>query len=331
MRASLLRGGRPRGDGHGRPRAGSQRQQPRSPRAVARAAARRQAEAAADARSAAAGATCRRAPASGTRAAPARRRLRRGARAAAPAQAHAAGLRRRPRRGHDGRGRGVVAEAERAAAARLAEVQARWERRLASADRRARRRRHAGSTRPPCRSPTRSATRSSARSSPWSRTCSAASSRWPTPPASTRVRRALTLVPGRRPRRRPAAPRRPRPRSRRRRWPSCPAAVAVVGDPAVERAGAVAETGAAAHRRPARARARAGPGGPRRCDRASAARCAPRARAAARPQVTGSVSGAMGLTLTVDGVTAAVGDLVEVNPGERGRCSPRWSPSAATG
>jgi flagellum-specific ATP synthase len=42
-----------------------------------------------------------------------------------------------------------------------------------------------------------------------------------------------------------------------------------------------------------------------------------RARAAARPQVTGSVTGAMGLTLTVDGISAAVGDLVEVNPGDR--------------
>jgi flagellum-specific ATP synthase len=40
-----------------------------------------------------------------------------------------------------------------------------------------------------------------------------------------------------------------------------------------------------------------------------------RARAAARPQVTGSVIGAMGLTLTVDGVVGGVGDLVEVNPG----------------
>jgi flagellum-specific ATP synthase len=42
-----------------------------------------------------------------------------------------------------------------------------------------------------------------------------------------------------------------------------------------------------------------------------------RARAAARPQATGSVTGAMGLTLTVDGVVAAVGDLVEINPGGR--------------
>ena len=42
-----------------------------------------------------------------------------------------------------------------------------------------------------------------------------------------------------------------------------------------------------------------------------------RARAAARPQVTGSVVGAMGLTLSVEGVTAAVGDLVEVDPGDR--------------
>src|SRR4051812_11439103 len=41
----------------------------------------------------------------------------------------------------------------------------------------------------------------------------------------------------------------------------------------------------------------------------------PRARAAARPQVTGQVTGAMGLTLSVDGVVAAVGDLVEVAPG----------------
>ncbi|WP_448614127.1 FliI/YscN family ATPase [Modestobacter sp. URMC 112] len=39
-----------------------------------------------------------------------------------------------------------------------------------------------------------------------------------------------------------------------------------------------------------------------------------RARAAARPLVTGVVSGAMGLTLTVEGITAAVGDLVEIDP-----------------
>ena len=43
----------------------------------------------------------------------------------------------------------------------------------------------------------------------------------------------------------------------------------------------------------------------------------PRARAAALPQVTGSVIGAMGLTLTVDGIVGAVGDLVEVDPGGR--------------
>ncbi|MGY1747460.1 FliI/YscN family ATPase [Blastococcus sp. SYSU D00695] len=43
-----------------------------------------------------------------------------------------------------------------------------------------------------------------------------------------------------------------------------------------------------------------------------------RARSAARPLLTGSVVGAMGLTLTVEGVAAAVGDLVEVNPGPRG-------------
>jgi flagellum-specific ATP synthase len=42
-----------------------------------------------------------------------------------------------------------------------------------------------------------------------------------------------------------------------------------------------------------------------------------RARLAARPVLTGSVVGAMGLTLTVEGVGAAVGDLVEVNPGQR--------------
>jgi flagellum-specific ATP synthase len=42
-----------------------------------------------------------------------------------------------------------------------------------------------------------------------------------------------------------------------------------------------------------------------------------RARAAARPLVTGVVSGAMGLTLTVEGITAAVGDLVEIDPGPR--------------
>ena len=42
-----------------------------------------------------------------------------------------------------------------------------------------------------------------------------------------------------------------------------------------------------------------------------------RARAAARPEVTGSVTGAMGLTLSVDGITAAVGDLVEVDPCHR--------------
>jgi flagellum-specific ATP synthase len=43
-----------------------------------------------------------------------------------------------------------------------------------------------------------------------------------------------------------------------------------------------------------------------------------RARAAARPEVTGCVVGAMGLTMTVEGIVAAVGDLVEVNPGPRG-------------
>jgi flagellum-specific ATP synthase len=43
-----------------------------------------------------------------------------------------------------------------------------------------------------------------------------------------------------------------------------------------------------------------------------------RARAAARPQLTGSVVGAMGLTLSVEGVVAAVGDLVEINPSPRG-------------
>jgi flagellum-specific ATP synthase len=42
-----------------------------------------------------------------------------------------------------------------------------------------------------------------------------------------------------------------------------------------------------------------------------------RARAAARPQLTGIVSGAMGLTLTAEGVSAAVGDLVEVSTGLR--------------
>ncbi|HZH22023.1 MAG TPA: EscN/YscN/HrcN family type III secretion system ATPase, partial [Geodermatophilus sp.] len=43
-----------------------------------------------------------------------------------------------------------------------------------------------------------------------------------------------------------------------------------------------------------------------------------RARAAARPQLTGSVVGAMGLTLTVEGVVAAVGDLVEIDPSPGG-------------
>ncbi|WP_222265400.1 FliI/YscN family ATPase [Modestobacter marinus] len=43
-----------------------------------------------------------------------------------------------------------------------------------------------------------------------------------------------------------------------------------------------------------------------------------RARAAARPVVTGVVTGAMGLTLTAEGVAAAVGDLVEISPGPRG-------------
>ncbi|SFL23057.1 FliI/YscN family ATPase [Geodermatophilus ruber] len=43
-----------------------------------------------------------------------------------------------------------------------------------------------------------------------------------------------------------------------------------------------------------------------------------RARAAARPEITGQVVGAMGLTLTVEGIVGAVGDLVEVNPGPRG-------------
>ncbi|NEK57829.1 FliI/YscN family ATPase [Geodermatophilus sabuli] len=43
-----------------------------------------------------------------------------------------------------------------------------------------------------------------------------------------------------------------------------------------------------------------------------------RARAAARPQLTGQVVGAMGLTLTVEGIVASVGDLVEVNPTPHG-------------
>ncbi|MGY1699042.1 FliI/YscN family ATPase [Geodermatophilus sp. SYSU D00766] len=47
----------------------------------------------------------------------------------------------------------------------------------------------------------------------------------------------------------------------------------------------------------------------------SAAAVLSRARLAARPQLTGSVVGAMGLTLTVEGVAAAVGDLVEVGTG----------------
>ena len=47
----------------------------------------------------------------------------------------------------------------------------------------------------------------------------------------------------------------------------------------------------------------------------SAAALIERARLAARPQLTGSVVGAMGLTLTVEGVAAAVGDLVEVGSG----------------
>ena len=40
-----------------------------------------------------------------------------------------------------------------------------------------------------------------------------------------------------------------------------------------------------------------------------------RARAAARPLCTGTVTGAMGLTISVDGVTAAVGDIVEIGSG----------------
>jgi flagellum-specific ATP synthase len=47
----------------------------------------------------------------------------------------------------------------------------------------------------------------------------------------------------------------------------------------------------------------------------SAAAALARARRAAGPQLTGSVVGAMGLTLTVEGVVAAVGDLVEVGSG----------------
>ncbi|MGR7025413.1 FliI/YscN family ATPase [Geodermatophilus sp. URMC 62] len=47
----------------------------------------------------------------------------------------------------------------------------------------------------------------------------------------------------------------------------------------------------------------------------SAAAVLARARRAARPELTGSVVGAMGLTLTVEGVVAAVGDLVEVGSG----------------
>ena len=156
----------------------------------------------------------------------------------------------------------VVAEAERAAAERLADVQARWERRVASADRRARRRGRAARRGRPCRSPTTSARRSSGRSSRWSRTCSAASSRWPTPPCWTPSAARWPSCPADAPAVVRRAPRRPRPRSRPRRSPSCPTPCRVVGDPDVERAGAVAETGPRRIDAQLDGRPRAGPGGP---------------------------------------------------------------------
>ena len=55
-----------------------------------------------------------------------------------------------------------------------------------------------------------------------------------------------------------------------------------------------------------------------------------RARAAARPQVTGSVTGAMGLTLTVDGSPPRSATSSRSTPATAG-CWPRSSPSAATG
>ena len=137
----------------------------------------------------------------------------------------------------------VVAEAERAAAERLAEVQARWERRLASATaalgaavRTAGRGRRAGGRRGP-----RDSVLGSGHSR-WWRTCSAASWRSPTDPGLDAVRRALTLCPADAPvvvrlhpddlAEIPAEA-----------LAELPDTVRVVGDPRVERAGAVAETG----------------------------------------------------------------------------------------
>ena len=92
-----------------------------------------------------------------------------------------------------------------------------------------------------------------------------------------------------------------------------PESIRVVADPRDRAGRRDRRDRAPADRRPAHDRARTGAGGAGLVTLPSALMT--RARAAARPQVTGSVSGAMGLTMTVDGLSAAVGDLVEVEPG----------------
>ena len=156
----------------------------------------------------------------------------------------------------------VVAEAERAAAERLADVQARWERRLASADRRPRRRRHPA--RRGRRAGRRRGPRDDPRHGPHPRRGPAGPRAGPRRlPRPRRRPPCAHALPGRRPRRRPACTPTTSPRSPPRRSPGCPTRVRVVGDPHVERAGAVAETGARRIDAQLDGRPRAGPGGAR--------------------------------------------------------------------
>ena len=207
----------------------------------------------------------------------------------------------------------VVAETERAAAERLADVQARWERRVASATAAL----GAAVTRLDEASlPLADEVRETVLGTVLTlvedlvgRELALAED-----PVLDAVRRALALVPVRRAGRRPRAPRRPRGDPRRG------ARGAPRQRPGGRRPGHRTGRGGRRDRLPpdrraARRRARAGPGGAQLVSLPS--NVLARARAAARPQVTGSVTGAMGLTLTVDGISAAVGDLVEINPGER--------------
>ena len=136
----------------------------------------------------------------------------------------------------------VVAEAERAAAERLLEVQARWERRVASATAAL----GAAAARfDEAATPVAEEIRETILGTVLTlvedllgRELELADS-----PVLDAIRRALTFCPVRRTGRGPGPPRRPRRGAGRGSWRHLPDTVRVVGDPSIERTGAVADTG----------------------------------------------------------------------------------------